>query len=200
MKESVLEIRPSAETKALYKAGARALDLRRKIEELAEEEQAIRLQLASELEKFFDTGIDQYYEKVILPLDTHGSIALTRKGDPEITITKESKAQMKALFGNLRALLFPMRTRATVLDVDALVEEIRARGNDVQDYLDIEPRKGVEGAFHGMKSVDVTEVFETADDWFERLNDSSNRLGVQAKEFVRNFIADNFKTVLTIKT
>jgi len=104
-----------------------------------------------------------------------------------LALSEEKK--LDGLFGAKRPLLFERDKVITqITDPGALIDELKARGNNPWDYLDIKVKPGLDRALADSKNVIVDEAFLPKKGFLETLNDMVGTLKAEAVTYVREYL------------
>jgi len=96
---------------------------------------------------------------------------------------------LEHFYGSSRPLLFEKTLEVTeITDPDALIAEIRARGQNPWDVLDIKLKKSLDRAVADSPNVTKAEMYMPKDGLLATLNEVADTLTPEAKEFTNNYL------------
>jgi hypothetical protein len=143
--------------------------------------------------------------------DQNNYIGLIRITDPDMTpcqvqfkmsggaLALEEEDTLNAHFGAGRPLLFEKDMVVTgVINPDALIAEIRARGQNPWDVLEIKVKKNLDQMVATSEHVTKEEAYLPKEGFLATLNEIKHTLGDKAKEYVTRYLIQVLKPTVDL--
>jgi len=181
---SVLEgpIVQSARAMSDYRAQIASLQEKEDQEEQQIKAEAVSIRLAEQKRNNF-IGLVRVVDSETPPVRAEFRMSKSSA----LALSEETK--LNAMFGAKRPLLFEREKVITqILDPNALIEEIKARGQNPWDYLSISVKSGLDRALADSKSVIVDEAFLPKKGFLETMNDVVDTLKADAVAYVKDYL------------
>jgi hypothetical protein len=200
-KKALPEISVNAQTHPdLVKKAEVALDLRNQIADLTVKETAAKKALAegASAVRLQEQGKDNYIGLVKVS-DQGQSTAQVQFKVCSGALPLEEGQTLDAHFGSARPMLFEKDMVVTgFTDPDALLADMKSKGQNPWDLLELKVKTGVDRAFATSPHVTKDEAFLPVEGFLATLNEIQHTLTPAAKAYLAEYLAKVLKTTVNL--
>jgi len=120
-----------------------------------------------------------------------------RMGNGAIHLSEEARLEKE--FGALRPLIFGREKAITaIIDPAGLLKELKDRGYNPWDYVELKVKEGSEMVLAESKHVNLAEAFLPREGFLNTINEVASRLSDKAREYLKTYLKPALKPTVVI--